>query len=172
MTCPAQPPFTPHVGLTETNGQWYMHYQNNTYGPNQYPPIGVPCNSNADFTFTIQGNTAGKFDSTWPITVAQGPDKPNGNVLYGQITVTSHSDSVLQIHDLNTVAGSMNYVLHFTDNTTLDPIITNGGGCCTTTPPPIVTSYSSTTSFAAGLVIGFLAALLLVAVVRFAARRA
>jgi hypothetical protein len=180
QTCPAQQPTTPQVGLTETNGQWSMVYQGTTYGPGQYPKIGIPCNSHGNFTFTIQGNSSVGFSSynlpaSTPISVAQGTAKPNGNSVDSQITGISVSNNgkVLQFSDSNLNQGSLNYVLHFTDGSSLDPIIQNGGGCCTMMPPSTGGGIRLTsTSFVAGLVAGFLIALLLVALVRFGARRA
>jgi hypothetical protein len=177
MACPPPTSKAFSVTLTENNGVWYMDSQ----GPGQYPTLSVPQCDNANFTFTIQGKSAGVFvdynqPTSTPVSVAKGSAKPNGNGVDSQITGISVSNNgkTLQFSDGNSTAGDLNYVLHFTDKTTLDPIITNGGGCCTMMPPSTGGGGVSFTSasFVAGLVAGFLIALLLVALVRYGARRA
>ncbi len=116
-----------------------MNYGGHTYAPpGPYPTISVSQCNNAALTFTIKGNSAGVFNSyappnSTPVSVAAGNAKPNGNGLDIQITgiTVSNNGKTLQFSDSNHSQGNLNYVLHFTDNTTLDPIISNGGGCCT-----------------------------------------
>jgi hypothetical protein len=137
--CPPPQTQASSADLTEANGQWTMNYGGNSYPPpGPYPTISVSQCNNAALTFTIKGNSAGVFNSytppnSTPVSVAAGSAKPNGNGLDSQITgiTVSNNGKTLQFSDSNHNAGNLNYVLHFTDNTTLDPIISNGGGCCT-----------------------------------------
>jgi len=173
--CPPPQTQTSSADLTEANGQWTMNYGGTSYPPpGPYPTISVSQCNNAALTFTIKGNSAGVFNSntppnSTPVSVAAGNAKPNGNGLDSQITgiTVSNNGKTLQFSDSNHSSGNLNYVLHFTDNTTLDPIISNGGGCCTMIPAPVGVSYTSA-SFLAGLVVGFLITLLLAVVVRYA----
>lgn len=152
-------PLTPIVELTENNGQWSMKYLGTSYGPGNYPPIIIDYNRKGDFTFKIQPGAAGSFDlngTAGAITVAKGDVKPNGAGVYKQITVSKDSTpTVLKFSDSNTEKTHMNYVLHFTDGTKLDPIIQNGGGCCTFTQPGVGTTTLSTTSLVAYLALAF-----------------
>ena len=163
------------VQLTEANGQWTMKYDNITYPPpGPYPTISVPHCDNATFTFQIQGNSAGVFDAynppnSTPVSVAAGNAKPTNGGADSQITgiTVSNNGKTLQFSDSNNNQGSLNYVLNFTDNTTLDPIISNGGGCCTS-----VGGSFNNSSFLAGLVVGLVIALVAVAIMRLVTRRA
>jgi hypothetical protein len=152
-------PLTPIVDLTEANGQWSMKYLGKTYGPGNYPPIIIDYNRKGDFTFKIQPGAVGSFDLSGPvgaITVAKGDAKPNGAGVYNQIAVSKDSTAtVLKFSDSNTEKTHMNYVLHFTDQTTLDPIIQNGGGCCTFQQPGVGSTGLSTASFLGYLALAF-----------------
>jgi hypothetical protein len=183
QTQPCQPPQTHanSVQLNEANAQWTMTYGGNTYPPpGPYPQISVPRCDNATFTFQIQGNSAGVFNpypappnGIPPVTVAVGNAKPNGNGINSQITNISVSNNgkTLQFSDSNNSQNNLNYVLHFTDGSTLDPIISNGGGCCTVNPGPGPGAFGGN-GFVAGLVVGIVLALIGVAIVRFVFRRA
>ena len=179
QTQKCQPPQTHahSAHLTEANGQWTMIYNGQSYPPpGPYPTISVPRCDDATFTFQIQGSSVGLFNpypppagGTPPVTAAAGTAKPSGNGIDSQISgiTVSNNGKTLQFSDSNNSHNELNYVLHFTDSSQLDPIISNGGGCCTSGGGSF---YNS--SFLAGLVVGLALALVAVAAVRFVTRRA
>jgi len=125
-------PLTPKVTLWQVqNGNakdWWMSHLGKDYGPGNYPEIAVDYGKKADFTFTIKQGSA-NF-ATNAITIQKGKGKPNGGGGNDkQITITSQTANQLQFSDSNQVQGPLNYILHFSDGSTLDPIIDNGG-CC------------------------------------------
>ncbi len=130
MPDPPPPPVTFAITLKEEQpSQWHMIYANQDYGPGQYPPINVPCNTVGIFQFTI---TQGANFATDPIGVSPGPNKPpHAGVGNGQITITKQTPTELWFSDANNLKShnQLNYVLYFNDNSTLDPIIDNNG-CC------------------------------------------
>jgi hypothetical protein len=164
-----KPPIIAGVDLTQDNGQWSMTYNGQTYGPGHYPSISVGSGQYADFTFTIKKGA--DFDLSGPVSVAKGNAKPNGNGLYSQVTVTDVQPTVLAFHDKNTEKTDLNYVLHFKDGSTLDPIIKNGGGCCQVASTATGTVTLSNSSFIAYLALAFFVGAAVVLVARWLAGR-
>src|SRR5215208_3442887 len=115
-------PVTPKVKLIKQNGQWIMDHLGKKKGPGHYEPIPVPYDQTGDFTFKITGATATfRNDANQgPITIQKGNAKPTGGV-DSQITDINVTDGgkVLTFHDTNKTKGDLNYVLHFSDGTTL-----------------------------------------------------
>jgi hypothetical protein len=163
----SQPPEIFQADLSQDKqGQWWMTYQGQTYGPGHYPDIIVDPGRYAEFT--MNKKKGADFDTAAPVSVAKGNAKPAGNGLYNQVTVTSVGTNVLTFHDKNTEKTDLNYVLHFNDGTKLDPIIKNGGGCCVRATSTVTLS---TTSFAAYLALAFFIGVAVVLVARWFAGR-
>lgn len=163
----SQPPVIAKADLSQDKqGQWWMTYEGQTYGPGHYPEISVGYGQYGDFTMTKKKGS--DFDSAAPLSVAKGNAKPAGNGLYNQVSVTGVSATVLTFHDKNTEKTDLNYVLHFKDGSTLDPIIKNGGGCCQRATGTVTLS---TTSFAAYLALAFFIGVAAVLIARWFAGR-
>ena len=160
-----KPPIIANIDLTQQNGQWWMTYDGHSYGPGTYPAISVGNGQYADFTFTIKSGS--DFDLSGPVSVAKGNAKPSGNGLYNQVAVTSIQPTVLQFHDKNSEKTDLNYVLHFKDGSTLDPIIKNGGGCCQVSYSTTGTVTLSSTSFIAYLALAFAVGVVVALAVRW-----
>jgi len=127
-------PLTPRIELKQVKGGsnpgWYMTHLGKESGPGQYPAIKIDYDRTADFTFTIKSGADFSTDpKTGPISIQKGNAKPTGGGVDNQITITNQSAKVLQFNDSNKQKGDLNYVLHFSDGSQLDPIIDNGG-CC------------------------------------------
>lgn len=113
--------------------QWNMSLNGGSNnGPNSYPQISVT-GSNSTVTFTIVNPNGIQFNTTNPIYVKAGTDKP-GTSVDSQFTAAVSADThgnpnaVLTVTDSNATAGSYNYVLNFQNNIPqLDPIMNNGG---------------------------------------------
>lgn len=160
-----KPPIIADVDLAQDNGQWSMTYKGLTYGPGHYPPISVGVGQYADFSFTIRKGA--DFDTSNPVSVAKGNAKPSGNGLYNQVAVTDLQPKVLKFHDKNTEKTDLNYVLHFKDGSTLDPIIKNGGGCCQVASSATGTVTLSSNIFIAYLAVAFFVGVAVVLVARW-----
>lgn len=115
--------------------EWRMALnQGMAQGPGQYPTVDVPYNQTADLTFQIlnpQGVTFAATDpfGAKPVNNGKKDFKDQFTVSAGggrTLTVTDHNGQKLKQKYLG---GDYHYALHFSDGTTLDPVITNGG-CC------------------------------------------
>jgi hypothetical protein len=120
----------------------------NANGPGHYPKLPVAYDNDGQFTFTIL-NSKATFAAN-PIEVQAGTGKPSG--IDPQFTFTGAGTKTLTVHDSNQKAADYNYVLHFSDGSTLDPIIQNGG-CCHTAHGGSSTTYALYTAGALGIIV-------------------
>jgi len=123
--------------------EWWMAQGNNTArGPGNYPTLTVSSDDTGEFTFTVlypAGVTFARTNAFGPKAGAQNPPD-----FWDQFTVSPGGTKSLVVKDANAnkaggpyAGGDYYYELHFSDGSTLDPVITNGG-CCRT----ISTHYS------------------------------
>lgn len=122
------------IKLTHKDNAWTMDIGQGLQGPDHYPALSVPYDQTADFSFQIVGSPGVTFAATDPFQA-----KSNGNGksdFKDQFDVSQGGERTLTVSDKNGQklkkpykGGDYYYELHFSDGSTLDPVITNGG-CC------------------------------------------
>ena len=151
------------------NGYWRMSKDMGMgQGPGHYPPIKVAYDHEGQFTFVINSPKDVTFAASGAFQAKALKTMPKD---FGdQFTVKGEGTNTLTVTDANAnkggghyTGGDYHYELHFSNGTTLDPIISNGG-CCSSQ------AQSSLVYYALGFVA--LAALIVLFVRPMMARRA
>jgi hypothetical protein len=126
------------------HNEWKMAVgQGDPQGPGHYPGLSVPYNQTASFTFQIVAPPGVNFTTDGPFKAKPGG---NGKSDFGdQFDVSAGGGRSLTVSDMNGQklkkdykGGDYHYELHFSNGTTLDPVITNGG-CCQAAPTGYLT---------------------------------
>jgi hypothetical protein len=105
-----------------------MSYGSVNCGPKDCPPIAVAKGQTGSFQFDIVAPPGVSFASSNPLWIQPGSAKPTGPGVDPQFSpVSGAGTTTLSFGDTNTTAGDYPYSLHFSDGSTLDPIISNGG---------------------------------------------
>lgn len=120
----------------DSNGkEWKMAKDSGmAQGPGHYPKVDVKYDNLGEFTFVIQNPKGLTFAATDPFVPKAGKSNPADFAAQFEITGAGTGTLVVKDHNANPkgsayAGGDYHYELHFSNGTTLDPIVTNGG-CC------------------------------------------
>lgn len=103
-------------------------------GPGHYPKVKVDYGNQGEFTFVIHNPKGVTFAAKDPFVAKAG--KTNPADFADQFSVSGGGTNTLTVKDANAnknggpyAGGDYQYELHFSNGSTLDPIVSNGG-CC------------------------------------------
>lgn len=116
-----------HLTKSGSPAVWHMSLNGHaSQGPKHYPPIDVKSHQTDTIVFKID-NPGITFAQSNAFCAQAGTSKPT--TCGGPFTVSGAGTNQLTVIDLNTDphATTYTYVLNFSDNSQLDPIINNGG---------------------------------------------
>lgn len=153
---------TVHLTKGGNPAVWHMSLNgsNPPSGPGHYPSISVQSKQTDTITFTI--DTPGiTFAQNNAFCAQAGTSKPT--TCGGPFTYTGAGTNQLVVTDLNTDHSqtSYYYVLNFSDNSQLDPIINNGGnGVWTGGGTNTLIGEAALTALIVALVVSFIVAYL------------
>lgn len=156
------------LNWSDQNGNWRMSKdQGMGQGPGHYPSANVAFDHDGQFTFVINSPKNVTFAASDAFKPKAGKTMPTD--FSDQFTVAGQGTNTLTVTDANAIkgggkytGGDYHYELHFSNGSTLDPIISNGG-CCSSR------AQSSLVYYALGIVA--LAALIVLFVRPMMARR-
>ena len=123
------------LSFDQQHNEWRMAVnQGVAQGPGHYPTLTVPYNKTGEFSFQILNPQGVTFAATDPFA-AKAQQTGKGD--FGdQFNVSAGGGQTLTVTDMNGQklkqkydGGDYHYALHFSNGTTLDPVVTNGG-CC------------------------------------------